>query len=281
MRLGVHVSIAGKIYESVDRAIALKCNTFQIFSRNPRGWQKATFSIKGAEIFKQKRLNSKIFPVVIHIPYLINLTSPDESLWQRSIRAYIEDIKNADILGVEYFVTHLGSHRGLGERFGICRFANAINIIIKEARPEVKILLENTAGSGNSLGYKFEHLKMIMAKVYTENIGVCLDTAHTFEAGYPINTKIGLDKTLKEFDSIVGLNRLKVIHLNDSKTNFNSKVDRHWHIGKGKLGIEAFKRIVNHPNLFKLPFILETPKNTDRDDRNNLAVVKKIYRPIY
>ncbi|KPK41805.1 MAG: hypothetical protein AMJ78_04515 [Omnitrophica WOR_2 bacterium SM23_29] len=277
MKLGVHVSIAGHIYEAVDRAAQLRCDTFQIFSRNPRGWAVTKLDPKDAEEFKRRRKEKSIAPVVVHIPYLINLCSPEENLWKRSVNAYIEDIKRADMLGAEYFVTHLGSHKGKGEEFGISRFSSGLNEAIKKTEPKLMILLENTAGSGNWLGYKFEHLKTIIDKIKDKkHIGICLDTAHTFESGYDVKTKAGLDSTLRKIDSIVGLDKIKVIHLNDSKTAFGSHADRHWHIGKGEIGMNGMSLILNHPKLKGLPFILETPKKDLKDDRTNLATVRKL-----
>jgi len=279
MRLGVHVSIAGSIYEALDRAKALGCNTMQIFSRNPRLWKAKPITTHDIIEFRTRRKKTGIYPVVVHMPYLINLASPQESLYRRSIESYIEDIRQADLLGAEYLVTHMGSHRGKGEVRGLNRLASALNKIEKTAKPRLTILLEITAGSGDWLGYKFEHVRIVLNKLrHKEKFGVCFDTAHAFEAGYDIRTNAGLSRTIKEFDRIIGLKYLKIIHLNDSKTVFGSGSDRHWHIGKGKIGIEALKRIVNHPRLKRLPFILETPKKTEKDDRMNLLKVKRIYR---
>jgi deoxyribonuclease IV len=276
-RIGVHVSIAGKIWESLERARALGCNTMQIFSRNPRGW--AASEIESADVENFRRLKEKydIAPVVVHAPYIINLASPDNGLYKKSIIAYIEDIARADLLGVEYFVTHLGSHVGSGEKAGIRRFSEALDEILNKAKPELTILLENTAGTGSCIGYKFEHLKqMIKALAMPDKVGVCLDTAHTFESGYDIKTKAGLAETLKKFDKLVGLDRIKVVHFNDSISSLGSNVDRHHHIGKGEIGLDAMKRIINHPKLKNAAFILETPKMSDRDDKRNLAIVRKM-----
>lgn len=277
MLLGLHVSIAGRIDEAVDRAVALHINTMQIFSRNPRGWQAAKLKFEDVTAFKAKRLKAKIFPILVHIPYIINLSSPEECLWKRSIQSYAEDIKRADALGAEYFVTHLGSHRGKGEAFGIRRFAEGLNRAIAKAKPKLTVLLENTAGSGDGLGYKFEHLKAMISLIKEKSkVGVCLDTAHTFESGYDVKTKKGLDDTLLRFDKIVGLKRLKALHLNDSKSPYGSHVDRHWHIGKGEIGSAGIKLIINHPKLRNLPFVLETPKETEKSDPANLKKVREL-----
>ena len=278
--IGLHVSIAGHIYESLERAKALGCDTMQIFSRNPRGWQVS--EMPGADVAEFKRLKLKygIKPVAVHIPYIINLATPDGTLYEKSIDAYIEDIERADALDADYFVTHLGSHTESGEESGIGRFSKALTEILNKARPKTMILLENTAGSGSWIGYKFEHLKRIMDDLgaLSKSVGVCLDTAHTFEAGYDIRTKAGLDATLKKLDKIVGIERVRVVHFNDSLSELGSRVDRHQHIGKGNIGLAAMGRIINHPLLKNAAFIMETPKETDKDDKRNMAAARKLIR---
>lgn len=279
MRIGLHVSIAGKIYESLERAKALGCDTMQIFSRNPRGWQAGGLDAADVARFRKLKKEYGINPVVVHIPYLINLASPDSVLYKKSINAYMEDIRHSDELGAEYFVTHLGSHVGTGEEAGIERFAAALNRIINKVKPKARILLENTAGSGSIIGYRFEHIKKILGGLDDAgNVGVCLDTAHTFAAGYDIRTKAGLDSTLKELDRLVGLNRVKVVHFNDSLSELGSRVDRHQHVGKGKIGFGAMKRIINSPKLKDAAFIMETPKYTDKDEKMNMATARKMVK---
>jgi deoxyribonuclease-4 len=279
MRIGVHVSIAGKIYEALDRAKALGCDTMQIFSRNPRGWQVEEFEPNDVAEFARLKLKYKVSPVVVHIPYIINLSTPDDALYKRSIGAYIEDLKRADMLGAEYFVTHLGSHKGSGEDNGIKRFSLALKEIIVKAKPKTTILLENTAGSGDSIGYKFEHIKRILDSLGSaKKVGVCLDTAHSYEAGYDIKTKKGLEETLKKFDKLIGLDRIKVVHFNDSLSPLGSNVDRHEHLGKGEIGLDALKRVINHPRLKNAAFIMETPKESDKDDKRNIAIARKMCR---
>ena len=278
-RIGVHVSISGKIWESLERAKALGCNTMQIFSRNPRTWQASEFDSSDIENFRKLKKAYDISPVAVHIPYIINLATPIDGLYRKSIVAYIEDISRADVLGVEYVVTHLGSHVGTGEDKGIERFSAALNRIINKAKPKTMILLENTAGSGSCIGYRFEHIKRIIDSLdRPERVGVCLDTAHTFESGYDIKTKAGLEKTLKKFDKLIGLEKIKVVHFNDSLSAIGSRVDRHQHIGKGNIGLAAMKRIINHPGLKKAAFIMETPKKFDKDDKMNLKIIKKMVR---
>jgi len=253
----------------------------QIFSRNPRGWQAGKLDKRDVEEFKRLKLKYDIKPVAVHIPYIINLATPDEKLYRKSIDAYVEDVERADLLGVEYFVTHLGSHVGSGEDEGIDRFSEALNEIIKRAKPKTRILLENTAGSGSWIGYKFEHLRRIIKSTgKSPSVAVCLDTAHTFEAGYDLKSKAGLCDTLKKFDDLLGLDLIKVVHFNDSLSPLGSHVDRHQHIGKGKIGLEAMARIINHPSLKNAAFIMETPKESDKDDKRNLATTKKLIKGI-
>lgn len=251
----------------------------QIFSRNPRGWQASELDTADIERFKDLKEAYDIRPVAVHIPYIINLASPDEKLYKKSIIAYMEDLARADLLGAEYFVTHLGSHVGTGEKGGIARFSKAVNDIINNVKPRATILLENTAGSGSWIGYKFEHIKRIISAVSkSDKVGVCLDTAHTFEAGYDIKTRTGLERTLKDFDRLIGLERIKVIHFNDSISALGSNVDRHQDIGKGMIGLEAMGRIINHPKLKNAAIIMETPKESDKDDLRNIAVARKLLK---
>jgi len=278
MRLGLHVSIAGHIYESITRAEALGCNTMQIFSRDPRQWRRERLSLEDIEEFRRRRQKSKITPVFVHIPYLINLASPYSVLYRDSIKAYIDDILETELLGADYIVTHMGSHKKSGEQKGLKRFTLALNKILERTKKsKVVILLENTSGSGSWLGYKFEHQRQIVDGVEQENrIGICFDTCHGYAAGYDLATAEGLNETINQLDKIVGLNRLKLIHLNDTKDRLSSHRDRHEHIGKGKIGLEGFRHILNERRLKDMPFILETPKDSEDADKVNLAVVRKL-----
>jgi deoxyribonuclease-4 len=278
MFLGVHVSISGSISEALDRAKVLKCNAMQIFSRNPRQWRQSELSDEDIGAFRLKRKKYKIVKVVVHVPYLINLASPYKTLYRRSIQAYIEDLDEADKLGAEFLVTHMGSHSDTSELSGIDRFSTAINTIFENTKGiKTKLLLENTSGSGSWLGYKFTHHKMIFNRVkQTERLGICLDTAHAFAAGYDLKSEVGLDSMVEEIDELIGIDKVEVIHLNDSKKDFSSRLDQHDHIGKGKLGSLAIQRIVKHPKLKNSVFILETPKITIKDDEVNLKIVRKM-----
>jgi deoxyribonuclease-4 len=279
MKIGVHVSIAGKIYEAIDRGVELGCNTIQIFSRNPRGWQVSKLDPKDAAEFRKRKKEAGISPVLVHIPYLINLATPDDKLRDKSTQAYIDDLKRADMLGAEYFVTHLGSHLGTGEEAGIKRFTACLNRILKTAKPRCMVLLENTAGTGNNLGYKFEHISDIISGIKdNKKVGVCFDTQHAFSAGYDLSGKKGIDKTVKDLDRIVGLERLKAVHLNDSKVDLGARADRHEHVGEGRIGKAGMRMFISHPKLRDLPFIMETPKKGPQDDLRNLKLAKSFWK---
>ncbi len=276
MLLGVHVSGVSKIYEAFNLADSLGCNTMQIFSRNPQRWREKFLEPQDVKEFRKRRQNFKIKPIFIHIPYLINLASPNPKLYEGSIEAYSEDILEAGELKADYIVTHMGSHKETSEDAGLKRLTDALNIILEDTKDcDVGILLENTAGSGSWLGYKFEHQKRaIQGLKHKQRVGLCLDTAHAYLAGYDIATKVGLESLLSEIDKSVGINLIKLIHLNDARGELGSHHDRHDHIGKGNIGLEGMERIINHPKLRNLPFILETPKDNDNADKINLAVVR-------
>jgi deoxyribonuclease-4 len=279
LKLGVHVSIAGKIYNSVERATEFGCNTMQIFSRNPRQWRKASLEEEEVETFKKKVKKAKINPVVIHIPYTLNLASSKHKFYKITIREFILDLLEADKLKADYLVTHIGSFKGGTEKGGLLRIVNALKKILKETKDvKTMVLLENTSGSGHWLGYNFSHLRFILEGLdWNERIGICLDTAHAWAAGYKIDDIKGVNSLVEEIDREVGIARLKVIHLNDTKEDLGSKHDRHYAIGEGKIGKKGFSAILNHSKLKDLPFILETPKKSEEDDIKNLKTVRKLY----
>jgi deoxyribonuclease-4 len=250
----------------------------QIFSRSPQRWRDDFLKSEDIEEFKKRQDKFKIRPLFIHIPYLINLASPNPRLYQASIQAYIEDILESGQLKADYIVTHMGSHKETSEESGIKRLTDALNIIIEKTKgSKVGILLENTAGSGSWLGYNFIHQrKIIQGLKFRERVGLCFDTAHAYLAGYDIATKEGLELTLDEIDKLVGVNLIRLIHLNDAKGALGSHHDRHDHIGKGSIGLEGMRRIINHPRLRNLPFILETPKDSENADKMNLSIVRKL-----
>lgn len=278
MLLGVQVSIEGNIYEALDRANALGCNTIQIFARNPQQWRQTSLEPKDIAEFNKRQKEFGIKPIFVHIPYLINLASPNPKLYAGSIEAYIEDIFEAAALNVDYIVTHMGSHKDTSEEAGIRRLIKALDRILEATRDiNVGLLLENTSGSGSWLGYKFSHQKKILQGLkQKERVGLCLDTAHAYLAGYDISREDGFKAMLDEIDKLVGIGLIKAIHLNDAKDKLGSHHDRHEHIGKGNIGIEGMRRIINHPKLKGLPFILETPKDSENADKTNLKTVMNL-----
>ena len=284
MILGVHVSGAGKIYQALDIAKGLGCDTMQIFSRSPQSWRNgAQLTVEDIREFSLRRKKFKINPVFIHISYLINLASPDPRLYNGSIQAYIEDIQEAEKLGADFIVTHMGSHKETSEDAGIKRLVEALNRILEKTQgSKVGILLENTSGSGSWLGYRFYHqqkiLKGLKEKSRAARVGLCLDTAHAYLAGYNLATKVGLDKMIDEIQEMVGIKLVKLIHLNDAAGELGCHHDRHDHIGSGHIGLAGMKRIINHPKLKNIPMILETPKSTPDSDQENLALVRKLRR---
>ena len=282
-KIGCHVSIAGGIDNSVIRAEELGCNTMQIFSKNAATWRENILDKEEVKRFKRNLKNSNldIDPVFIHTSYLINLASPSDELYFKSIDSFVEEMKRADLLLADpYLITHPGAHRGMGEEYGIKRITKALDIILERSADlnlKTVILLENTAGSGTHLGYSFQQWKMMVEVVKDKKrMGICFDTCHAFAAGYDLSYREGVEQTLEELDKCLSLERLKVVHLNDSKYPLGSRKDRHMHIGKGYIGLEGFKIIVNHKYLESLPFILETPKFGPEDDMKNINLVKSL-----
>jgi deoxyribonuclease-4 len=275
MRFGFQISIAGGFSRAVARATHLGCETIQIFSGNPRGWKNKPLSLAEVAKFKHEVKKEKINPVFLHMPYLPNIASPREDLYFKSIKSLEEDLVRTEKLGSTYLVLHLGSRISSSEAKAIERIALAINHGLAQIKNRVIVLLENTAGQGTAIGYSFSQIKVLLEGIDNKNrVGVCLDTAHAFEAGYDLSEKDGLEKAIEEFDRLIDLGKLHLLHLNDSKTPLSSRIDRHWHIGDGYIGREGFRRIINHPGLSHLPAILETPRKNDEDDLKNMLVVK-------
>jgi deoxyribonuclease-4 len=260
MKLGIHVSVAGGLEQAPDRAHELGCNTFQIFISNPRGWRPTILSGQTATLFKEKCLEYNIEDPIAHSIYLINLASPKDDFRELSIQSLISNLINADKLGLSGLVTHIGSHQGDGLEKGIERVVGALKQILNDSTCCAQLLLENTAGAGNLVGKNFEEIGEIIRQVDSDRLGICLDTAHAFEYGYKIQTEEGLETLLAEIDSNVGLSKLKAIHLNDSMTEYGSNRDRHEEFGEGHIGKASLTRVINHPKLKRLPFIMETPK---------------------
>lgn len=275
MRFGFHISIGGGFKKVVERALKKQCQTIQLFSRNPRGWDFGELDKEDIKEFQSQIKNADISPVFVHMPYLPNLASSDKELFKKSLFSLIEELKRTETLGAQFLIMHVGSRLSASEESAIKNVSDGINKAFSKVNNSVILLLENTAGMGSEIGYNFAQIKDIFDRVEDkERLGVVIDTAHIFEAGYPIHTRDGLNKTLKEFDELLGLKRLHLLHLNDSKTDLGSRVDRHWHIGEGKIGLDGFRNIVNHPLLKHLPGIMETPRKDDKEDLKNMKVIK-------
>ena len=280
-RVGFHVSIAGSIPESIPRATAVGCTAMQIFTQSPRGGTPQPITPDVVRLFQERRMAADINPVAVHASYLINLASPERTTWSFACRKYAEELRRADALGADFLVTHVGSTKGKGAAFGIPRVAEAIAKVWAQVQPQrTMVLIENTAGSGQGLGSRFEEIRgMLDAIDDSVRVGVCVDTAHTFAAGYAIHTADGLRDTVQQIEDVIGWEHVRLIHLNDSKALFDSNTDRHWHIGQGHIGVKGFRGLVNHPRIAALPWILETPGETDADDIANLRTVLKLINP--
>ena len=285
-RLGAHLSIAGGLPRAVDRAEASGCAALQIFTKSAGQWRAREIPPEEIALFRRRVRQTGIRPVVAHNSYLINLAAADPALRARSIEALCEELDRADALGLDALVMHPGSHAS--DEAGLDLIADALRGLLgARKRSRLRILLEHTAGQGTNLGHRFEHLATIIRAVgRTRRVGVCLDTCHLISAGYDITTPDGHRDTFDAFDRIVGLDRLKLFHLNDSKRPCGSRVDRHEHIGKGCLGNATFERILNDPRFGDLPMVIETPKEKDPTlrgqvdplDEMNLALLRSLRR---
>ena len=275
--VGVHVSIAKSLDTAVDNALKDKCDTFQIFTRNPRGWKLSDLDNEEVTVFKEKLKQSGLTPVVDHMPYLPNLACPEKELYEKSTSTLLAEVDRCVQLGIPYLVTHLGSHLGAGREIGLERLGNALNQATKHAKGEFQICLENMAGTRNSMGSKFEEVREILDTVkQKERIAVCLDTCHTYAAGYDLHVEKAVDKTLSRFDETVGLENLRVVHLNDSESGLGSGRDRHEHIGLGYIGTSGFRAILHHKVIKDLPMILETPIDDRRGVPGNMEAVRRL-----
>ena len=278
MQIGAHVSISGSLDLAVDNAVERECSAFQIFTRNPRSWFAKDLDPVQVKKFKEKLQKSRIdrMATCAHMPYLPNLSSPDEDGYQKSIKSMTQEIERCHELGIPYLVTHLGSHKGSGEENGMRRLVGALNKVA-ETNADVIILLENTAGQKNSVGSDFTQLEEIFSKCKpSKKFGICLDTCHAFVAGYDLRTKEDVTKAIKKFDDSIGLENLKILHLNDSKGELNSNRDRHDHIGLGEIGKEGLGEIVKIMNKNNIPIVLETPIDDIRDDFENISKAKSL-----
>ena len=278
MKLGVHTSITGGVEKAAVRAKKIGCDTFQMFSANPRGWKTLSPTLDDFERFREARARWGLAPVAVHDNYLINLATADPVIRERSVQAFRGELERALGLGADYLIAHPGSAKGATTSQAVRTFVEAMLRATKGVQLNgLMILIENTAGQGSALGRSFEEVAEIIAGASKElPVGACMDTAHCFEAGYPIHTKAGLLDTVRTLDSTVGISKVRIIHANDSKTAFASHADRHQHIGKGAIGLEAFRRIVRHPKLQAIPFICETPIDRPGDDKRNLRTMRSL-----
>jgi deoxyribonuclease-4 len=275
------MSIAGGIHTAVERAMKVNCTALQLFVKNSNQWHAKPLSADDISTYKKLLAESRIGPVVVHDSYLINLCAVDKAILQKSRLALKDELDRSEQIGAQYLNFHPGSHMGAGEKDGIKRIAESLNIIHEQIKGyRVKSVLESTAGQGTSIGYRFEQLREIIETVGDrERMGVCIDTCHVFAAGYDIGTEAGYEKTFKDFDQILGLDRLVAFHINDSKRELGSRVDRHEHIGKGKIGKLGFRLLMNDPRFQRIPKILETPKGPElKEDVMNLKLLTSMVR---
>jgi len=274
-RIGFHAPITGGLHNALVVAKEVGCDTVQLFSRNPRGWMAKPLLASDVSLFKQTRRETRLSPVMIHCNYLVNLAAFDQVILEKSRASFREEVQRALVLGVDYLVVHPGSARGACEADGILKCAESLRIACKGLRlGSLEILLENTAGQGECIGHRIEHLRAIMDSCPKVPLGVCLDTAHAFTSGYDIREEDGLEALLQKLQKTVGLKSVRAIHFNDSRAPYNSRVDRHWHIGEGHIGLDALRRVAQHPKLKRAAFILETPYDDPRADLKNLETLR-------
>lgn len=279
LRIGIHTSIAGDICGSLDIAHRLGANALQIFSASPRMWadRRSRIAEADAKRFRERRAELRLGPLAIHANYLINLGSPNPVLRAQSVQAFHQEIVRALALGADFLIVHPGSAVDGSRESSIAAIAQGLKQAARGLRlGDLRILLENTAGQGNCIGCHFEELRQILGLCGELPLGVCIDTAHLFAMGWDIRTQEGLEKTLDEIDRAVGLERVPVFHMNDSKAGLGSRVDRHDHIGKGKIGRDSFRMVLHHPRLIGKAFLLETPVDKPGDDRRNVAMLWRL-----
>lgn len=277
MRLGAHMSISGGVEKAVVRGQEVGCEAIQIFTKNSNQWKAKPLTPTEVTVFRDACEVAGIGPVIAHSAYLINLAAPDEALYEKSIQAFLDELQRCELLGIPYLVVHPGAHMGTGEEQGLQRISTAIDRIHRETpNLQAAIALEVTAGQGTVLASKFEHFATILEQVAEpERLGFCLDTCHLLAAGYDFRTRQGYDQMMDAWEDLVGIERIRVIHLNDSKKDLGSRVDRHEHIGQGYIGTQGFEWLLNDRRLAKLPMVLETPKDDDADVRN-LATLRNL-----
>ena len=277
MNLGAHMSVADGLHLALHRGVESTCRVVQIFVKNQMQWQAKPLTDEAVKDFKRARRETGITRIVAHDSYLINLASPDDALWRKSIDAFLLELERCEALGVRGLVTHPGSHMGTGEERGLRRVAQALDLIHGRATGfKARTYLETTAGQGTNLGHRFEHLRAIVDQVREpERLAVCVDTCHIFSAGYDIRDESTYRETMDELKEVIGLRLVKAFHLNDSKTDFGSRVDRHAHIGRGSIGLGGFRCLMNDRRFARVPMFLETPKEDDMD-RKSLRRLRRL-----
>ena len=278
VQIGAHVSISGSIANAITNANERECSAFQVFTSNPRGWHAKDLTDDDITNYKNNLSQSNIdrFATVAHMPYLPNLSSPEISVYEKSIHTMIIEVERCDKLGIPYLVTHLGSHKGTGEDKGIQRLVGALTEVAKTNK-DVTILLENTAGQKNSVGSDFTQLAEIFFGIKpASRFGICIDTCHAFAAGYDLRNEKNVKDAFEKFDSEIGLKHVKIIHLNDSKGELGCHLDRHEHIGLGHIGETGLSQVVKLANKNKIPIILETPIDERRTDFENIRKAKDL-----
>ncbi|MFH1680958.1 MAG: deoxyribonuclease IV [Candidatus Eisenbacteria bacterium] len=281
MNLGAHMSIAGGVDKALERGLSIGCRAVQLFTKNNNRWAGKAIGFEEAARFREAARAFRPEFLISHVAYLINLASPGGEVKRKSLAAFRDEMERAELLGLAGVVFHPGSHLGAGEEKGIGRIARALDRVFRETRGfRVLALLETTAGQGTSIGYRFEQLDSIRARVREpERLGVCLDTCHVFAAGYPIHERRGFLDTMRAFDRILGLESLRAVHLNDSAKPLGGRRDRHAHIGEGEIGLDGFRFFVNDRRLRRVPMVLETPKSEDlHEDVQNLRVLRSLRR---
>ncbi len=279
LNIGAHVSVSGGLPKAVSRAVKIGCETIQIFTKSNMQWKSKELTKEEISEFQTKLKKFDIHPVVVHSSYLINLCASDKEILKKSRRAFVDELRRCESIGAMCLVFHPGAHLGKGEDYGIKLTAESINLAHSETRNfKTLTVVEVTSGQGTTIGYKFEQIKKLIDLIEDKaRIGVCIDTCHLFSAGYDIRDEKGCEKVFKEFDEIIGIERIKVFHLNDSKRELNSRVDRHYHIGKGYIGKNAFRYIMRNPAFRDIPKIIETPKGyDDKFDILNLRMLRKL-----
>jgi deoxyribonuclease-4 len=269
MKVGAHLWIEGGLLRTIEYCKYLKCNCFQIFLSNPRSWKRRYRDKYEIDRFKEEIEKMEIEPIVVHMPYIFNIAEENKKIKEKIIRFLEEEIEESIRIGAEYYVVHPGFHKGLTEERGL---RNVIELLKNFVDTEIKILIENTSGQGTSLGYNFKQLSYIVERL-NNNFAICFDIAHAFQSGYDMKNFENVRRNIEKF---VDLSYILLIHANDSKTKLGSKIDRHQHIGKGEIGEIGFEEIIKDEYFGNLPFIIETPKATLKEDKKNIEILKRI-----